>query len=114
MESNTSPSWEEPAPADVEAEVAVAAQDRAQLELPDVEHRRQTEQRLRNRQRLQLNAATMFHRRRQFLQGLEQTTTRNCLFTLFRTEDALSPHSSTAVRDAIYIKRTQPQILADR
>ena len=38
---------------------------------------------LRSRQLLQLNAEITLHRR----QRLEPITTRNCLFTLFRTED---------------------------
>ena len=62
---------------------AAGVADEAQ-EARDVELRRLPEQRLPNRQPLQLNAETMFHRG-QRLPGLEATTTRNCLCTLFRT-----------------------------
>ena len=64
------------------------AEDVAQAlpEARDVEHRRWREQRLSSRQPLQLNAATMFHRRQRLL-GLGPTTTRSCLFTLSPTED---------------------------
>ena len=66
--------------------MADVAQDQAALETRDGERRRRPEQRLSSRQPLQLNAETMFHPR-QRRPDLSPATTRNCLFTLFRTED---------------------------
>ena len=93
MASNTSPSWEEPALADVEAVVVAEVADVVR-ELGLL--RRPPEACLRSRQLLQLNAETMLHRRQRLQLNAEQMlhrrqrlaiTTRNCLFTLLRTED---------------------------
>jgi len=55
----------------------------------DLEDRLPPEERLRNRPPLRPSEATMRHRRRR-PPRLGRTTTRKCLFTLFRTEN-LSP-----------------------
>jgi len=64
---------------DVEAAEAAVADAVRELGLP----LRPPEACLRSRQLLQLNAEITLHQR----QRLEPITTRNCLFTLFRTED---------------------------
>jgi hypothetical protein len=72
---------------DVEAAgVADVVQHPAVPEPRDVEQRRRPEQRLSSRQQLQLRAEIMCRRRHRLLR-LGPTTTRNCLFMLFRTED---------------------------
>jgi outer membrane protein assembly factor BamB len=58
------------------------AKRRADVEARDAERRRLPEQRLKSRQPRQLKAQTMLHRRL----PLPGPTTRNCWFTLFRTE----------------------------
>src|SRR5947207_3163987 len=94
--SNTSPSWQEPELLDV-AGVADVAQDPAALEARDVERRRRREPRLWSRQPLQLKAETMLHRRQRLPR--QGPTTRNCLFTLLRTEDQNSTnHGSVRQR----------------
>src|ERR1700722_3591098 len=84
MASNTSPSWQEPARLDVE--VADVAQGPAAREA-QVAERRQRGQRLSSQQLPHLKAETMFLQRRP---RLWPTTTRDCLFTLFRIENSIA------------------------
>jgi hypothetical protein len=83
--------------------VEVAAADAAQVpeapqEVRDEEHHRQTEPRLKSRLPLQLNAETIL-RRRQHLQR-PVPTTRNCWFTLCRTEVVGTPLNRFVSRGA--------------
>jgi hypothetical protein len=73
----------------VHVEAADVAQERAALEAPDEERRRQPERRLNKRQQpLQLNAETIL-RRRQHLPKLAGITTRNSMFTLFLSSSVI-------------------------
>jgi hypothetical protein len=86
--SNTSLSWEEPEPVNVDSAAVVAEVDVAVWQAREVqaeEHRRQAEPRLKSRQPLQPNAGIIL-RLLQHHRPLERTTTRNSSFTLFRTE----------------------------